>query len=227
MKKELGRNMINRILFFTLNTGIQEQLPYQLLTELVLNDYESSRENLIVNILTNALHVNDLTEASFEYLVTKIDERPYPNFLIVLEGNTRFAREKDFTILENFFIEFNAAYIKWGKKEIFVFLNIVDENTNENLLMENVAPLLKCGGQNIPFVFCLPRLKPANSDVIEQWISTYLTGDEENISELMETHFGSLMKLEEFTMLEAQKNIEDLLQKINSGDKDLIKILKS
>jgi hypothetical protein len=78
-----------------------------------------------------------------------------------------------------------------------------------------------------PFVFCLPRLKPANINVVEQWISTYLTGDEENIVELIEKHFNPLLEGEEFTMLEAQKSIEELLEKINSGDKEVIKLINA
>jgi hypothetical protein len=224
-KKELGRNMINRFLFFTLNTGIKDKLPYHLITDFILNDYENSKTNLIVDILVKDLHLNDITETGFDHLISKINEWPYPSVIIVLECSTEFLREEDTDILKKFFQEFNAAYKDTGTKDVYLFVNIKDEQQDENPLKQQINSFLQCNIPGNDFIFCLPRLKRENSQAIEQWISTYLTGDETSIYQLMEKYFTTLVNTKEFTMTEAEINIQNLLKKINSGDKELIEIL--
>jgi hypothetical protein len=224
-RKELGRNLVNRFLFFTLNTGIKGTLPYHLTTDFILGDYESSKTSLIVNILEQDLQVSDIPVADFPFLISKIDERPYPNIVIVLECSTAFLRDEDVQILETFFREFHETYEKVGRKEVYFFVNIEDNNEDENVIKGTTQRFLNCNNPADPFLFCLPRLKRENYRVIEQWISQYITGDAACINLIMEKYFSPLMDAGAVTMSEAEIGLKALLKKINDREKEICDIL--
>ncbi|MBD0374899.1 MAG: DUF4062 domain-containing protein [Bacteroidota bacterium] len=224
-RKELGRNMINRFLFFTLNTGIEGTLPYHLTTDFILGDYESSKTSLIVNILETDLQLSDIKDTGFDYLIAKIDERPYPNIVIVLECSTSFLRPDDIDILKKFFCEFHTTYEKTGKKEVYFFLNIEDNNEDENVIKDTINSFLQCNEPGNEFLFCLPRLKRENYRVIEQWISTYVTGDNNCVNLLMEKYFSNLMDSGYITMSDAELSLQKLMKKINTRDEEVLEIL--
>lgn len=224
-RKELGKNLINRFLFFTLNAGIEGLLTYHLPTDFVLGDYESSKTSLIVNILDTDLNVRDIADPSLSCLIAKIDERPYPNMVIVLECSTAFLRPEDVSIMQQFFTEFHEAYEKTGKKDVYVFLNIEDNHDDENVIRETIQTFLGANNPADPFLFCLPRLKKENYRVLEQWISAYVTGDNNCVLQLMEKFFAPLMEAEMITMADAESSLQKLLKKIEARDSEVLEIL--
>jgi len=224
-RKELGRNLVNRFLFFTLHTGLKGTLPYHLTTDFILSDYDSSKVNLIVNILEQDLQVSEMPDANLPFLISKIDERPFPNLVIVLECSTAFLRQEDIDILSKFFQEFHKTYEATGKKEIYFFLNIEDNNDDENAIKATLQQFLDGNNPADPFLFCLPRLKKENYRVLEQWISTYITGDNNCVNQLMEKYFVPLMEAGVITMSDAEGSLQKLLKKINTRDSEVFEIL--
>lgn len=224
-RKELGRNLVNRFLFFTLNTGIKGTLPYHLTTDFILGDYESSRTSLLVNILEQDLQVSEIPDANFPFLISKIDERPFPNLIIVLECSTAFLRQEEVGILLRFFKEFHATYEATGKKEVYLFLNVEDNNEDENIIKGTIQQFLDGNDPADPFLFCLPRLKKENYRVLEQWISAYITGDNNCVNQLMEKYFAPLMEAGNITMSDAEGSLQKLLKKINTRDSEVFEIL--
>ena len=225
-RKELGRNLINRLLFFTLNTGIKDVLPYHLTTDFILNDYENSKTNLVVNIMEKDLQWNEITDTSLNTLIAKVDARPYPNTVIVIEGSTAFLRHEDIDFLKNFFTEFSKAYQASGTKEIYLFVNIEDNHDDENYLKDTITSFLQCNEVNQEWLFSLPRLKKESYKIIEQWISMYITGDNSRVNSLMETYFATIMDTGLITMSDAEMSLQKLLKKINANDEEVMEILK-
>ncbi|MBD0286800.1 MAG: hypothetical protein ICV79_15420 [Flavisolibacter sp.] len=127
--------------------------------------------------------------------------------------------------MKKFFCEFHTTYEKTGKKEVYFFLNIEDNNEDENVIKDTVNSFLQCNESGNEFLFCLPRLKRENYKVIEQWISTYVTGDNNCVNMLMEKYFSNLMDAGYITMSDAEISLQKLLKKINAYDEEVLEIL--
>ena len=222
-RKELGRNLINRFSVFTLNAGIKNVMPYHRFQEFIQNDYEKSEEKLIVNILQKSLQVYEVGNADFTALINRIEEYPYSSFIIVLHCNEMLLTQNDITFLCRFLKRFYEAAKQAGKKDIYFFLNVEDENNNDTSLKEKTNPLENCNTATDSYLFALPRLNRETIEEIEDWISTYVTGDQLLIDQLLEKYFTGFKA--EFTMSEAESSIQQLMQKINSGDKEILQIL--
>ena len=128
-------------------------------------------------------------------------------------------------ILKKFFSEFHTTYEKTGKKEVYLFLNIEDNNEDENVIKDTIHSFLQSNEPDNEFLFCLPRLKRENYKVIEQWISTYVTGDNNCVNMLMEKYFSTLMDAGYITMSDAEISLQKLLKKINARDEEVLEIL--
>ncbi|MEO6329871.1 MAG: DUF4062 domain-containing protein [Ginsengibacter sp.] len=220
-RKELGRNLINRFSVFTLNAGIKNVLPYHRFQEFMQNDYEKSEEKFIVNILQKSLQVYEVPDTNFTALIKKIEEFPYSSFIIVLQCNEQFLTQTEITFLCRFLKNFYDAAKLFAKKEVYFFLNVEDENSNDTSLKEKTNPLETCNTPSESYIFSLPRLKRETIEEIEDWISTYVTGDQLIIDQLLEKYFTGFQA--EFTMTEAEKSIQQMMQKINSGEEDIFK----
>ena len=130
-------------------------------------------------------------------------------------------------VLKQFFADFLIAYEKDGTKDVCLFLIIEDNSESEEDTKKVIEELVKDNTEGNEFIFPLPRLKKENWKVIDQWISTYLIGDQGCIHELLDKYFQPLLTMKDFTMYDAEKQIKSFLKKINSGDEEVIEILNA
>lgn len=227
-KDELGRDLINRILFFTINNDSQNTLTFHCINDFLQNDYDKAKEKLIVNILADDLKMDrnsPLLEPTISFLIKKIGERKGQDLVIVLHDDAMSFDAKALEIIKKFLTEFQTAYKSEGAKDVYLFINIQDEEEGDAKTSKVVQELLSCNSPEDAFVFALQRLEKGGTQIIDQWLSSYLIRDAGCIRELMETYFASLLQQKKFTMYEADKNIRRFLKKVNTHDSEVYDIL--
>jgi hypothetical protein len=225
-KDELGRDLINRFLYFTINNDVQQTLTFHCFNNFMQSDYDKAKEKLIINILTDDLkigHSNAALEPDFATLVNKLNYRKQQDMVIVFSDDVISFDPKARAVLKQFLHEFYTYYKVQGKKEMYIFINIQDEGDSNTT--EVVHDLLSCNSQEEVFLFELQRLEKGNTRIIDQWISSYLIRDEGCIRELLDTCFAPLLQQKNFTMYEADKSIRRFLKKVNTRDKEVFDIL--
>lgn len=225
-RDELGRDLINRILLFTINDDSQRTLTFHCINDFLQSDYNKAKEKLIVNILADDLKMdrsNPLLKPDFSFLIEKINGRSQQDVVIVLSDDALSFDERAVNVLTQFLTEFHAAYKGKSLKDVYFFVNIQDEG--EGKTDEIVKQLLAANEASETFVFELQRLEKGNAQIIEQWISCYLTGDEGRIRDLMDACFENLLQLRKFSMYEADKSIRRFMKKLNAKDSLVYEIL--